>query len=81
MDNTPEATAISRYATVKRAYDLNQERLRELALQRHLFTSACIFTGPKSWLSRPLYTACDGQDTLCGYAAGSAVSVPAPPAA
>jgi ribose 1,5-bisphosphokinase PhnN len=30
MDNTPEATAISRYATVKRAYDLNQERLREL---------------------------------------------------
>jgi hypothetical protein len=30
MDNTPEATAISRYATVKRAHDLNQERLREL---------------------------------------------------
>ena len=52
-----------------------------LTLQRHLFTSACIFTGPKSWLSRPLYTACDGQDTLCGCAAGSAVSVPAPPAA
>jgi len=30
MDNTPEATAISRYATVKRAHDLNQKRLREL---------------------------------------------------
>jgi hypothetical protein len=26
MDNTPEATAISRYATVKRAHDLNQKR-------------------------------------------------------
>lgn len=30
MDDTTEATAISRYATVKRAHELNQERLREL---------------------------------------------------
>jgi len=30
MDDTMEATAISRYATVKRAHELNQERLREL---------------------------------------------------
>jgi hypothetical protein len=30
MDDTTETTAISRYATVKRAHELNQERLREL---------------------------------------------------